>query len=171
MCWSYVVPQLLFAPEWLITQIARGFNCCVDITIVVIEKGFTRKLLSTKVAHKFRTHFSEICFVLLLLGWLAVTDWPVITVGFGFEKPENCSQNGSENPPHAAHFFWPKIHGVPGSSLPLCTFVFLNLCIFWQPGKSWPWSLPTSSLTHLNLDLKALEDLANYNNQIQNSFV
>ena len=63
------------------------------------------------------------------------------------------------------------IFSFPGSSLPLCTFVFLNLCIFWQPGKSWPWSLPTSSLTHLNLDLKALEDLANYNNQIQNSFV
>ena len=40
--------------------------------------------------------------------------WPVITVEFGFEKPENCSQNGSENPPHAAHFFWPKIHGVSG---------------------------------------------------------
>ena len=36
----YVVPQLLFAPEWLVTQIARGFNLCVDITIVVIEKGF-----------------------------------------------------------------------------------------------------------------------------------
>ena len=75
MCWSYVVPQLFFAPERLVTQIARGFNFCVDITIVVIEKGFTWKLLSTKVAHKFRTHFSEICFVLLLLGWLAVTDW------------------------------------------------------------------------------------------------
>ena len=114
MYWSYVVPQLLFATEWLITQIARGFNLCVDTTIVVIEKGFTLKLLTTKVAHKFRTHFSEICFVLLLLGWLAVTDWPVISVGFGFEKPENCSQNGSENPPHAAHFFWPKIHGVHG---------------------------------------------------------
>ena len=71
----YVVPQLCFAPERLVTQIARGFNLCVDITIVVIEKGFTWKLLTTKVAHKFRTHFSEICFVLLLLGWLAVTDW------------------------------------------------------------------------------------------------
>ena len=75
MSWSYVVPQLCFAPERLVTQIARGFNFCVDITIVVIEKGFTWKLLTTKVAHKFRTHFSEICFVLLLLGWLAVTDW------------------------------------------------------------------------------------------------
>ena len=39
--------------------------------------------------------------------------WPKGFIGFGFEKPENCSQNGSENPPHAAHFFWPKIHGVP----------------------------------------------------------
>ena len=38
--------------------------------------------------------------------------WPKGFIGFGFEKPENCSQNGSENPPHAAHFFWPKIHGV-----------------------------------------------------------
>ena len=38
--------------------------------------------------------------------------WPVITVEFGFEKPENCSQNGTKNPPHAAHFFWQKIHGV-----------------------------------------------------------
>ena len=41
MSWSYVVPQLCFAPERLVTQIARGFNFCVDITIVVIEKGFT----------------------------------------------------------------------------------------------------------------------------------
>ena len=40
--------------------------------------------------------------------------WPKGFIGFGFEKPENCSQNGSENPPHAAHFFWPKIHGVSG---------------------------------------------------------
>ena len=53
----YVVPQLLFAPEWLVTQIARGFNLCVDITIVVIEKGFNWKLLSTKVANKFTNHF------------------------------------------------------------------------------------------------------------------
>ena len=43
--------------------------------------------------------------------------WPKGFIGFGFEKPENCSQNGSENPPHAAHFFWPKIHGVLGRHL------------------------------------------------------
>ena len=46
MCWSYVVPQLLFAPEWFITQIERGCNLCVDITIVVIEKGSLLLLLS-----------------------------------------------------------------------------------------------------------------------------
>ena len=38
--------------------------------------------------------------------------WPKGFIGFGFETLENCSQNGSENPPHAAHFFWPKIHSV-----------------------------------------------------------
>ena len=57
MCWSYVVPQPIFAPEWLVTQIASGFNLCVDIKIVVIEKGFNLKLLSTKVANKFTNHF------------------------------------------------------------------------------------------------------------------
>ena len=46
MCWSYVVPQLLFAPELFITQIERGCNLCVDITIVVIEKGSLLLLLS-----------------------------------------------------------------------------------------------------------------------------
>ena len=57
MCWSYVVPQLCFAPERLVTQIARGFNFCVDITIVVIEKGFTWKFLTTKVAQVQNSFF------------------------------------------------------------------------------------------------------------------
>ena len=54
---------------------------------------------------------------LFLLGRPADTDWPVITVGFDFEKPRNNSQNGSKYPPHATHFFWPKIHGVRGGGL------------------------------------------------------
>ena len=58
---------------------------------------------------------------LLLLGRPADTDWPVITVGFDFEKPRNNSQNGSKTPPHATHLFWQKIHGVPGT-LPLLTY-------------------------------------------------
>ena len=45
---------------------------------------------------------------LFLLGRPADTDWPVITVGFDFEKPRNNSQNGSKNPPHATHFFGQK---------------------------------------------------------------
>ena len=56
---------------------------------------------------------------LFLLGRPADTDWPVITVGFDFEKPRNNSQNGSKYPPHATHFFWPKIHGVPVRPRPL----------------------------------------------------
>ena len=48
------------------------------------------------------------CHLTVMPHAMAVTDWPVITVGFGFEKPENCSQNGSKNPPHAAHFFGQK---------------------------------------------------------------
>ena len=58
--------------------------------------------------------------------------WPKGFIGFGFEKPENCSQNGSENPPHAAHFFWPKIHGVLGV-LGACKVLALSTNLLHHP--------------------------------------
>ena len=107
-----MVCQFRLVLEDLVTVIERNLQLSVDTPHVEVHGVFRYELPSTDIANKFTNHFDEISGVLLLLGRAADTDLPAIAVGFRFEKLRNCLQNGTQNPPHAAHLFWPKKNSV-----------------------------------------------------------
>ena len=67
MCWPYVVGQFHFASKCFITLSAWRLYFIVDALVMIIQRIFRHELLSTNVASKVSSHFSEICCVLMFL--------------------------------------------------------------------------------------------------------
>ena len=75
MCWPYVVGQFHFASKCFITLGAWRLFLIVDALVMIIQRIFRHELLSTNVANKVSSHFSEICCVLMFLRRPAGMNW------------------------------------------------------------------------------------------------